>query len=56
MTMDRTARDKTATIQASDQTTATGKRIYRQITGRKYLVMASLALALVFTLVPDISL
>ena len=56
MTIDRTATDKTATIQASDQTTATGKRIYQQITGRKYLVMASLALALLFTLVLDISL
>jgi iron complex transport system permease protein len=56
MTTDRTATDQTATIQASDQTTAKGRRIYHQITGRKYLVMASLALALVFTLVLDISL
>ncbi len=37
-------------------TATAGRRIYRQITGRKYLIMAVLAAALVCTLVLDISL
>ncbi len=48
--------ERVASAPANESAGATGKRIYRQITGRKYLIMVSLAAALVFTLVLDISL
>lgn len=41
---------------AGEITAARGRQIYRQITGRKYLIMASLAIVLGCTLVLDISL
>ena len=50
------AADRIARPNASELSVATGRRIYRQITGRKYVVMVSLAVALICTLVLDVSL
>jgi iron complex transport system permease protein len=41
---------------ASKTDAAAGKRLYRQITGRKYLVLVSLSLALIVSILLDISL
>ena len=48
--------DQGAMPPAGAITAAQGRRIYRQITGRKYLIMACLAIVLACTLVLDISL
>ena len=50
-------RVKSPSVDSSSEADVTrGRQIYRQITGRKYLVMAGLGLALAFTFILDISL